>query len=200
MADKANDMPDDVADLINQLNHINTDESIDAEEPAADDFEPVKSESDDASQDGGSLLAHDEIPTTEQSVMHLEQVEPDMLPVPADESDKFRLDLQKVFEDFEGVSDEVLDAWREDRKQIQRALDQIDNDTTAEMPATAIRAMIESKANLLATKINSSIVAVKVLEAKSKLLASIRAPSLVQNNTMNIGSLSEILSEDIDDA
>lgn len=111
--------------------------------------------------------------------------------------------LTQMRKDFENVSGEILGTWREDRTQIQEVIDIYLNVVRAggDIP----RVYIESLVKALEVKANTSITAVKLLDAKTRLLQALKGGTSVMitnnNNNANVaeGELTKLLTEPLAD-
>lgn len=106
--------------------------------------------------------------------------------------------LKKILKDFETVGAEILGKWREDRDQIQNVIDLLlpivrgNNDVA--------RVHWEVLGQLLDTKASTSLTAVKLLDAKTRLLATTKIQILNQNGEQSASSeLDRVLAQPVDD-
>lgn len=115
--------------------------------------------------------------------------------------------LTKIRDEFETISDRVLGEWEGDRAQIQGVINTF-LVAVGTNPNGASRPVVEGLVKLLETKVNSGMMAVKLLEVKTKLLMALRGGGVTINN-QNISAsgqnaeLTDILSgpveSDLDD-
>lgn len=92
--------------------------------------------------------------------------------------------LDKIKGEFETISADVLGQWKADRDQIQQVID-LFIESVGDDPNTAARPIVEGLVELLNTKVNSSMTAIKLLEVKTKLLMAIKSTSSVVINNQN---------------
>jgi len=107
--------------------------------------------------------------------------------------------LVKVKEEFEQISGKVFGEWESDRAQIQTVINTLIAAVGSD-PNSASRPVVEGLVKLLDTKVNSGMMAVKLLEVKTKLLMALKSGGGVIINNQNIAAggqnaeLTEILS------
>jgi hypothetical protein len=107
--------------------------------------------------------------------------------------------LSKVRDEFDLISNDVLGQWRSDRKQVQEVIDMFIESMHGE-PNNSSKPIIEGLVKLLDTKVNSGMLAVKLLEVKTKLLMAIKSTGGITINNQNLASagqnseLTELLS------
>ena len=108
--------------------------------------------------------------------------------VKKDENDEF--DLAKTRRDFDLVSDEILGTWRDDRRQTQEVIDLLLGRVRGE---NAARVDVEGLVQALSVKSDSGMIAVKLLEAKTRLLAATKNQVNIQTNVINHNDKSELI-------
>lgn len=105
--------------------------------------------------------------------------------------------LQKMQKEFDNISGEILGTWRSDRDQIQEVIDIYLNVVRGggDLP----RVYVEMLVKALEVKSNTSITAVKLLDAKTRLLQALKGGTsvMIQNNNAVVGDgdLTKLLSE-----
>lgn len=95
--------------------------------------------------------------------------------------------LNKIHVEFEAVSTNVLTGWESDRRQIQTVITSLIS-AIGDNPNTAERHVVEGLVKLLDTKVHSGMLAVKLLEVKTKLLMALKASSNIVINNQNVAA------------
>lgn len=153
---------------------------------------------DDEEPNEGPKLAKLALPMTDQKVTVLESAAekaPSLTPV--SEVPMVQIDAKNLLDDFETQHTEILEAWRSDRKQVQELIKDFQDrlDPPADAPPLAVtdrQTYVNAISNLAATKVTSSMVAVKALEAKTRLIGALRNALLVAptgNQQMSLDDL-----------
>lgn len=126
-------------------------------------------------------------------------------PGSADDPNTLIIDtLLQMRKEFDGISGEILGTWRQDRDQTQEAIDILMNIVRAGVGAERVHYEMLVKA--LEVKANTSITAVKLLDAKTRLLQALKGGTSVLINNTNTaaanaseGELTRLLSEPMRD-
>lgn len=112
------------------------------------------------------------------------------------------VDIKKQFEQMDSVAEEVLQGTRADRQEAQDAINlmrtEIDKAITGGHNPS--RMYVDNLVKALEVKTTINMTAVKVLEAKAKLLAATKAGISIQNNTqVNNANVQQGGSDDLVD-
>ncbi len=132
----------------------------------------------------------------------LEQIAPVTPIVPVVQSEvELAIDVREHVKRHEAISNEILGSWRSDRAEAQNAITLLRNliDETVLKGSHPSGTVLEVYVNAIKTKNDSSQVAVRLLDATSKLLTATKAAVNLNNTTNNliVGELEQILQDDI---
>lgn len=111
--------------------------------------------------------------------------------------------LQRTQAEFDSLSANVLEKWEGDRAQLENVIQSFIS-AMGDDPNNAARPIVEGLVSLLETKVNSGMVAVKLMDTKIKLLAALKggAGVIINQNIAAGGTnseLTELLSNPPDD-
>ena len=116
--------------------------------------------------------------------------------------------LNSIAEDYNDVGQEIIDSWRKNNTEIQAVIDHLkdallDGSVVSAQTGAIPGVYLEQLVKAMDVKSNMSMTVVKVLEAKTKLLAASKSGSGTRNSVnVNITTPSEldsILSQPVDD-
>lgn len=113
-----------------------------------------------------------------------------------DDTDQMVAILQSVLGEFDQVGKTILDATKADRDQTQEVITLL-LQQLRDNPAGIPRASMEGLVKALDVKANISMIAVKLLDVKAKLLATTKNNNILINNNQVAGDqdLNSILSQ-----
>lgn len=128
------------------------------------------------------------------------EVQLDNIPAQASEEPTVPNDVAKKLKQLDEVTDNILKACEDDRKQAQEAIDLIKGEIEGSLrnqsrpPAAFVEGLIKA----IEVKAGINLTAVKIMEANAKMLAATKAGTSLtvnNNNSMASASLSELLSQ-----
>jgi hypothetical protein len=95
------------------------------------------------------------------------------------------VDLRQQFEQMDAVTDEVLQAARADRQEAQDVITlcRLEIDKSINSNHNPARMFVDNLVKALEVKTTVNMTVVKIMEAKSKLLAATKAAATINNNT-----------------
>lgn len=134
-----------------------------------------------------------EVVKVESKKVKVEKVKPEaMLVGPAGEdAENYR--FNELVDDFDAVSNEILDKWREDRVQTQEVIDILLGQLRVDINVP--RVVLESLVGALAVKTNASLTAARLLDSKVRLMQATKSKLVVNNINSQNTELTSILSE-----
>lgn len=94
------------------------------------------------------------------------------------------VDVVKYHEKLDEVTDDILKACKSDRAELQSVIDMMFDEINAARDENRLpsRGYTDNLTKLLEVKSNVNMVAVKIMEANSKMLAATKAASMTINN------------------
>ena len=110
------------------------------------------------------------------------------------------VDVNKKMQQLEEVTDNILSACSDDRRQAQEAIDLIKGEICKNLendqrpPAAFVEGLIKA----IEVKAGINLTAVKIMEANAKMLAATKAGASISvnnNNSLSNASLTDILSQ-----
>lgn len=110
------------------------------------------------------------------------------------------IDFRHQFEQLETVSKEVLEGTRADRQEVQDVITLMLNEINKSIQANGqpARMYLDNITKALEVKSNINMTAVKVLEARAKLLAATRAGTIINNMNNNANNNLVGLDQELD--
>lgn len=98
--------------------------------------------------------------------------------------------LEQTKDEFNKLNHEVLTNWRDDREKNKEVIDHLIADMrNHELSVPGATALVKA----LDVQTNSTMIPIKLMEVKTKLLAALKNGIVVNNNNNNIGSVDQDL-------